>query len=254
MLSERREGCTSWVDHSGGECLRMPGSRATVRMLHTSDVHLDRAGDKACDCLVGLVNLAIERDVDLVLIAGDLFDHNKIKGDLIDFTMTQLRRLPMPVVILPGNHDCLVPGSVYERLGIDEDDDNIRLIRAPEGETLDLPDQGVAVWGKSIASHDGDIRPLAGLPQPQSNGRWSVAVAHGYYVSGDTPLFPSLHITADEIAGSGWDYIALGHVPTFRCVCDKPAAYYPGSPTVTGTSALVELDEENGVRVTRCQL
>lgn len=230
------------------------GRRPSRRILHTSDLHLDEPGEDACDCLEAVVGLAIERDVDLVIIAGDLFDHGRIKDELVSFTVAQLHRLPMPVVVLPGNHDCLVPGSVFERADFRQNGGNIHLITSPEGETLDLSGLGVSIWGKCIDSHD-DVRPLEGIPQPDGGGQWNVAVAHGYYVSTDPPLFPSYHITKDEIVASGWDYIALGHIPVFRCICSEPVmAYYCGSPTVSGMVALVELDDETGVRVTPVEL
>lgn len=226
-------------------------SERRLRILHTSDFHLDSPGDKACKSLEKVVNFAIENDVDLVINAGDLFDHNRVGDDLVRFVVGQLRRLAVPTVILPGNHDCLVPGSAFERTELWKDCANVRIIRAGDGETLDLPEPGVSVWGKSINSYD-DVRPLAGIPQPQKNGYWHVAVAHGYYIGAGAALFPSYHITEEEIAGSGWDYIALGHIITFGCVCSEPVACYSGSPSLTGAAALVELTEETGVQVTRC--
>jgi len=235
----------------------MPESRAwrrrRRRILHTSDLHLDGVGDEACDSLVAVVDLAISQRVDMVIIAGDLFDHNRIEGTLVDFVVEQLRRLPVPVVILPGNHDCLIPGSVYEKSGF-QDDNNIHLFKSPQGEVLELPELGVSLWGKCIDTYDIDVLPLEGMPQPEQDGHWHVAVGHGYYVDGETPVFPSYHIYPEEVINSGWDYIALGHLPMFRGVCYEPVTYYCGSPVMSDSIALVELDDDVGVRVTRCML
>jgi len=189
--------------------------------------------------------------VDLVIVAGDLFDHNRVDNALVGFAAQQLRRFPVDVVVLPGNHDCLMPGSVFDRAALWRDCSNVAVIKSLEGETLDLPGLGVTLWGKPHDSYEHDVRPLVGIPHPQRNGRWHVAVAHGYYVGAELPLHPSYHITEEEIAGSGWDYIALGHVASFRCVCNEPVkAYYSGSPSVSGTVAIVELAEETGIQVT----
>ena len=230
------------------------GSRVRRRILHTSDLHLELLGDRACYSLEALVDLAIKTKVDLVIIAGDLFDHNKVDDDLVSFVVEQLQRLPVYVAILPGNHDCLGPGSVFNRVELWRNCANVRVFRAPHGETLDLPGLGVLVWGKCIDCYN-DVRPLAGIPRPQGNGRWHIAVAHGYCVGAKPPLFPSYHITQEEIVTSGWDYIALGHHPIFRCVCSEPVkAYYCGSPSLFGTVAIVDLAEETGVQVTPCSL
>ena len=226
------------------------GSRRPRRILHTSDLHLESLGDRACHSLEVLVNLAIKTEVDLVIVAGDLFDHNRVDENLVSFVVEQVRRLLVPVVILPGNHDCLAPDSVFERVGLWQNGANVRIFRSPYGETIDLPELGMSLWGKAHDSYDHDVLPLAGLPRPQRNGSWHIAVAHGYFVSLAPPLLPSYHITQQEIVSSGWDYIALGHVVSFSCVCSEPVkAYYSGSPSLSGTVAIVDLDEEMGVRV-----
>ena len=224
--------------------------RPRRRILHTSDLHLNEPGETACDYFEAVVDLAARQDFDLVIIAGDLFDRTRIEDSLVSFVVKQLRRLTIPVIILPGNHDCLVPGSVLDRAEFRENGGNIHLITAPEGETLKLTGLGVSIWGKCINSHD-NVLPLGGIPRPENNGNWNIAVAHGYFVSTDPPLFPSYHITGEEIITSGWDYIALGHIPTFQCISsEQVTAYYSGSPSVSGTVAIVELDDETGVQVT----
>jgi len=227
------------------------GSRKRRRILHTSDLHLEALGDNACHSLAALVDLAGQIGMDLVIIAGDLFDHNRVSDDLVSFAVEQLKRFPVDVVVLPGNHDCLMPGSAFERAGLWQDCANVRVFKALDGEMLDLPDLGVLLWGKPHDSYDHDVQPLAGIPHPQRNGQWHIAVAHGYYISVEPPLHRSYHITEEEIVASGWDYIALGHVANFRCVCNGTVkAYYSGSPSVSGTIAIVDLAEETGVQVT----
>jgi len=231
----------------------MEKRRQRRRILHTSDLHLERLADKACDSLAAVIDLAIAQHVEMVIIAGDLFDHNRVERRLVNFTVEQLRRLPIPVIVLPGNHDCLVPGSVYEEGGF-QHSNNIHLFTSPQGETLDLPELEVSIWGKCIDSYDYDVLPFEGMPQPEQDGRWHIAVGHGYYVDGDAAVFPSYHIRREEIINSGWDYIALGHLPTFRSVCFEPVTYYCGSPVMLGSVALVDLDEEAGVQVAQYML
>jgi len=225
--------------------------RRQRRILHTSDLHLVSLGDKACHSLTSLVDLAIRARVDLLIFAGDLFDHNRVDDELVSFVAAQLQRLPVAAIILPGNHDCLMPNSAYVRWALWKDCTNVRVFREPGGERLDLTDLGLSLWGKPMMSYDDNVLPLVGMPPPPQNGQWNIAVAHGFYVSNESPPFPSYHITEQEIVTSGYDYIALGHVTTFRCVCNEPVkAYYSGAPPLSGTVAIVDLAEETGVRVT----
>ncbi len=226
--------------------------RMRCRILHTSDLHLESLGAESSNNLKKLVDMAISTKADLVIVAGELFNEgNKADDNLVGFVVEQLQRLSVPTVILPGNHDCLLPDSAYQKVDIWRSATNVRILRAPQGETLALPGLGVSIWGKPVASYADSIRPLAGIPQPQGDGQWHVAVAHGYYVGTDLDSYFSLQITEEEIITSRQDYIALGHVPTFRCVCDEPVkAYYCGSPLISGTVAIVELVEGAEVQVT----
>ncbi|MFC1940537.1 exonuclease SbcCD subunit D [Chloroflexota bacterium] len=229
--------------------------KTPLRILHTSDLHLALLGDKECHSLETVVDAACQAKVDLVIIAGDLFDHNRVDDNVVSFAVEQLRRLPMYVAILPGNHDCLTPNSPYERTHLWQDCANVQIFRSSEGEMLDLPGLGLSLWGRAFDSYEGDFLPLVGIPQPEWDGQWHIAVAHGYHVGDDPPLFPSFHITHKEIVGSGWDYIALGHLITFKCVSDGPVkAFYSGSPSASGAVAVVDLSEETGVQVSRCSL
>ncbi len=229
--------------------------RMPRRILHTSDLHLTLLGDKECRSLETVVDIANQTKADLVIIAGDLFDHNRVNDNVVSFVVEQLKRLPVHVAILPGNHDCLTLDSPYERMHLWQGSSNVQIFRSPEGERLDLPGLGMSLWGRAFDSYENDFLPLVGIPQPQLDGQWHIAVAHGYYVSDEPPLFPSFHITHEEIVTSGWDYIALGHLVTFKCVSDGPVkAFYCGSPSASGAVAIVDLAEETGVQVARYSL
>jgi DNA repair exonuclease SbcCD nuclease subunit len=222
------------------------------RIVHTSDLHMLACQDKAAHSLEGVVNLAIKSRADLLLIAGDLFDQNRIDDAVLAYVQEQMWRIPIPVVILPGNHDCLVADSVY-RSSRWRECRNVHILTSGPGETLELHDQGFSIWGKPIDTYD-DVHPLKDMPRPQQNGAWNIAVAHGMYVRKPPEFVRSYIITEAELKGSGWDYMALGHMPRFDRVCDDPVACYSGSPTDTGMAALVDLEEGTGARITQCQL
>ena len=64
-------------------------------MLHTSDVHI--AGDQGSIAgLRGVVDTAVECDVDIVLIAGDLFDSSRVHDDAVAETVGELRPPSLP--------------------------------------------------------------------------------------------------------------------------------------------------------------
>ena len=93
----------------------MAKSRLTI--IHTSDVHLEsdtfgrgEAGQayqrRIQGAFRGVVDLVCRKQADLFLIAGDLFDSNRVPESGVEFVNAELRRVPCPVVLIPGNHDC----------------------------------------------------------------------------------------------------------------------------------------------------
>src|SRR6201988_3923972 len=103
--------------------------RQTLTILHTADVHLDLDGYGAEPhtqrhrqlnhrAFTTVVDLAIRENVDLLLIAGDLFDSNRPSRDVVDFAIQELRRVGRPIVMIPGNHDCLNTQSIYRQVNL----------------------------------------------------------------------------------------------------------------------------------------
>ncbi|MCL5027272.1 MAG: DNA repair exonuclease [Chloroflexi bacterium] len=232
--------------------------RPTLRLLHTADLHLgdDYGGQGlAHRALERVVDTAIARAVDIVIVAGDLFDHNRASSSDVDFVLRQLARLAMPTVLLPGNHDPLDETSIYRQADLPGRCPNVRLLSRPAGHLLRFPHLRLMVWGRPVVDHHPGFNPIADMP-PRDGNHWHVAVAHGIDVPEGEASDRSSPISIGEIASSGWDYIALGHVHAFRNVSQegKVVACYSGSPVPpsypgegTGCVVIVELDDELGV-------
>lgn len=222
------------------------GPVPTVRLLHASDVHVDDSPNGGRG-LVQLVDAALDHDVDLVVLVGDTFDHNRVKASTLELFVEAIDRLRTPVVVLPGNHDPLMEGSVYHRVDLP---DHVHLLRDPEGEVLELAALGVELWGRPHTSF-GDSRPLAEVP---ARGRqpWQLALAHGHLVRYADDRHRSYLITSEEIAACDRDYVALGHWDVQHDVsAGDVTAWYSGSPTRFSTCALVTLAGGEGDRAVR---
>ena len=232
-----------------------------VHILHTSDIHLDdRLGAKGEESfaqrgLMNVVDKSLELDVDLFLIAGDLFDHNRVKSACLEFASGQLARVQCPVVMITGNHDCMTDYSVYNRYDPREAGSHINFITEEEGGIVEFSDLDLKVWGKGIVDHHPENKPLESVPEKDHDG-WYIGMTHGYYVERGAGMYSSL-ITPDEIAGSTFDYLALGHVHVFSKIHHGATqAAYPGSPSLDQgiremTAAHVEFSPDRGVRINR---
>lgn len=235
-------------------------------MLHTADVHLECDSYGKPDhrqaqqvlyerCFEAMVTRALSAQVDIFLIAGDLFDHNRASDDSIAVAQEQLRRLACPTVILPGNHDCLTTNAIYDRHNFQAACPNVQVITALDGQVLEFPELDLVVWGRGMEEHTPEFRPLAHIPS-RHDQRWHVAMAHGFFFPRRQTPDRSSPIFADEIRDTGWDYVALGHQHVLMDLSQGPVtAYYPGAPLVNWTGEtqghllLVELSPEHGVQV-----
>ena len=100
-------------------------------IIHTADVHLDRAfsglgmmsgvaaarREELRDAIRRLVDVTIEVGADALTIGGDLYEHDRATLDTGNFLAQQFARLEtVPVLVSPGNHDPYVPDSLYRRV------------------------------------------------------------------------------------------------------------------------------------------
>lgn len=237
-----------------------------LKILHTSDIHLDnRVGpdDPGASGFSTVVDAALEHEVDLFLLAGDLFDHNRVKSHCTEFATEQLARVPCPVVLITGNHDCMAEYTIYDRYDPREAGNHIIFLQEEAGGLHRFDDLGVTIWGRGIVDHHPEHRPMEQVPGHEHEG-WFLGMTHGHYVEKDHHEISaserrSSQITPIEIADSSLDYLALGHVHVFRTMQHgETLAVYPGSPNLSQgakemTAALVDLCPENGVSVQKLE-
>ncbi len=210
-------------------------------------------GPVGCASLVSILRLAEDTEASLLIIAGDMFDSPRISDELVRSALSVLRTSPLPVVILPGNHDCLVPGSVYLRHRMSDLVPNVKVIMDAEGESVRFPDLNLCLWGRPHMDYS-DFSPLAGIPE-RGEERWQVAIAHGLFAGEGAAANRGWKITDREIEGCLRDYVALGHLETFSRVGQNGvAAYYSGSPGWTGAVAMIEFSDEEGPSVSQTSL
>src|SRR5829696_2973035 len=135
--SRRRAG-SNWgrparlASQPARDCPGEGGPKVMLRLLHTADVHLgarhadlgDRAAmqrERQFAAFVATIDLALAEKVDLVLVAGDLFDSNVQPRRSVERAAAQIRRLVearIRVVIAPGTHDVYDRASIYRAYDI----------------------------------------------------------------------------------------------------------------------------------------
>ena len=228
-----------------------------LKIAHTSDVHLHEAEDgmRVRQAFAEVIDVVIESEAQLFLIAGDLFDHTRIEGDVIDFVYEQLARIACPTVIICGNHDVWQESSILRRMDFRNAGRHVTLLDEPEGRKIELPELHATVWGRCMLDHAPSNKPMASAPS-RTRDMWHIGMAHGLYMDDPESERSSL-ITPREIEASGFDYLALGHVHAHRQMRHgHTLACYPGVPAAhlgtreTGSMAIVDLIPGKRARVT----
>lgn len=233
------------------------GDNAEVQIVHSSDLHVDddyTAHVHGGDGTMGLrcvLDTARHLSADVVVLAGDVFENNRLGLDIIKRAADLLDSFGGPVVILPGNHDPVVAESAHHR-GDLAALSNVAVLGISHRHAVTFPRLALEVWGRAHRDYD-DMAPLAKARPRRS--RWQIALAHGHYEARPdltTPYRPSWLIGAAQIAATGADYVALGH-------WNRPArvgnglvkACYSGSPELARTVNLVRLMTTGEVRIAR---
>lgn len=260
-----------------------------VKILHTSDWHIGRTFHGADllaeqeSVLSHLAALVADEQVDVVLVAGDVYDRAVPSAEAVRVAtaaMTRLRQAGAELVITPGNHDSAprlgafaefaAAGGLHLRTTAASLDDPVLLSDEhgpvalygipylepePARRALGVPDArghtGVLTEAMRRVRAD-----LAGRPA----GTRSVVLAHAF-VTGAAASDSERTIAVggvEQVPGSvfdGADYVALGHLHGPQVLAEH--LRYSGSPLAYSFSEaeqskcvwLVELDAAGLARV-----
>ena len=230
-----------------------------MRILVSADIHLgspirsvalrnpdlgDRLKQASRDTFVELVDLVISEQVDVLVLAGDIFDNGYPDLRSRAFLIAQLARASeagVPTVLIRGNHDALLDHRAHGELG-----PNIHLLHkgAPTVEIGDAAFHGLSFDAAHVAK---SFLPDYPLPVP---GMCNVGLMHTSLdgAPGHDPYAPC---SERNLMAHGFDLWCLGHIHApFERVDGPVLAVMPGIPQPRhfgerngGTVTLVSLDE-----------
>jgi DNA repair exonuclease SbcCD nuclease subunit len=243
-----------------------------MRFVHTADWQLGmtrhflageaqpRYSAARRDVIAGIGALAADAGAEFVVVAGDVFEHNQLDPRVVSQSLEAMRRVGIPVYLLPGNHDPLDASSVYtSALFTAERPDNVIVLgRAGVHEVRPGLELVAAPWRSKAPTTDLVAGALDGL-DPGDVTR--ILVAHGGVdILDPSPGKPSLIGSAAlerALSGGAVHYVALGDKHSRTQVGDSGRVWYSGSPEVTnfddiesdpGYVLVVDIDEHNPAR------
>ncbi len=212
----------------------------SIRFLHAADFHLDSAfaglsGEQAKqrrresrELPERLKDYVNQNGVDVVLLAGDLFDGNAVYRETLERLTAALGGMQARVFLAPGNHDFWSPRSPCAAADWPA---NVHVFRSRTIERVELPELGCAVYGAAFMDAAQEESLLAGFAAPD-DGLVHLMVLHGELAAASR-YDP---VTPEQIAASGLDYLALGHTHSFGGVlrAGRTAYAWAGCPEGRG--------------------
>ena len=234
-----------------------------MKLLHLADLHLGKSVndmnmiDDQRYILDQILDLVREREIDGVLIAGDVYD-KKIPSEeavnLLDDFLSRLTTLGTAVYMISGNHDSddrlnfgsslfkkqnLYIGARYEgsipRVTAEDEFGPVHIWMLPFVKASRvahfLEEADTSTYDKAVRS-----AIAAAEVDPQER---NVILAHQYVTAGGDPVFSGSESMAPESVGAvekvgaacfdDFDYVALGHIHSPQRV-GREEVRYAGSP------------------------
>lgn len=199
------------------------------------------------DALTHLVDAAIEREIDFLLVAGDLYD-----GDWPDyqtgiFFARQMHRLNdagIRVFVIHGNHDA--ESVITRALSLP---DNVHVFSHAQAETVTLAHHGVALHGMSYPTKAVTDNLVPAYPAPQ-NGLFNIGLLHTS-LAGHAEHETYAPCSLEELIHKGYDYWALGHIHSAAVLHEHPHVVFSGniqgrSVRETGAKSVFDVRVEDG--------
>jgi len=206
------------------------------------------------DAIRSIGRVAAERGADFVLVCGDVFESNQLDRVVVARAFDALRDVPVPVWLLPGNHDPLDAASIYRSPEfIGGCPDHVHVLDAPGAHVVgDGVEIVAAPWFSKAPLSDLVTDALTGVEPSTEIVR--IVAGHGTVLGIDRndPAGISEDALTAAIAAGKAQFAVLGDRHSTTQVSDR--IWYPGAPEVTsrrehdpGNVLVVDVDHDHVV-------
>lgn len=203
-----------------------------MKFVHIADVHFDmpftvlnknglaekRRLDQR-DVFEKVIKYIKENNIELLFIAGDLYENEYVRKSTIDYINNCFKQIPNTrIFITPGNHDPYINNSYYNKY---EWNENVKIFTNLEKVSVD----NVNIYGYGFTSF---YSKTIDLPENLDNSKVNILLMHAD-LNGTSNEFGEYNpILESKLNNSNFDYIALGHIHKSNIEENKKNVY-PGS-------------------------
>lgn len=222
---------------------------ATVRFIHSSDWQLGitrdylsqeaqaRFAQARLDAIRAIGRVAEDERCEFVVVCGDVFETNHVERQTVNRALDALAAVPVPVYLLPGNHDPLEAATVFRSpTFLDRRPAHVHVIEdsrpigvRPGVELVGAPWTSKRPLRDLVAAASADLEPTAGTIR--------IALAHGAVdaLSPDrsNPALIGLEAAEAALTAGKIHYLALGDRHSLTRVGTTERIWYAGTPEPT---------------------
>jgi hypothetical protein len=232
-----------------------------VRFIHTADwqigmkaAHVGAVGTRVraerLDAADRVIEAAKSHGAEFIIVAGDTFEDNAVDRVLVQKVADILGRFPGNVYMIPGNHDPLVPGCVWDHAAWTTHS-NLHLLTEPKPVEI----RGVTLYPCPLFEKHSLKDPTRWI-NASDDPNIAIGIGHGA-VQGVAQSEPDYPIARDAATARGLDYLGLGHWHSFASYPNADGAVrmaYSGTHETTkfgerdsGNALLVEIEARGAV-------
>ena len=210
-----------------------------MKFLHTADwqvgmraTQLGEKGERVRHARLESARRVIEearrQKVDFVIVAGDTFENNGVDRLKVREAAKILGSAGCPVYVIPGNHDPVTSGSVWEDAAWSQFS-NLRVLKTAE--PLEL--ESAILYPCPVLAGDSKEDPTAWIHAETT--KIAIGIAHGSVENAGYEQ--TMPIPRSAAADRRLDYLALGHFHSRSLYADAAGAIrmaYSGTHEPTG--------------------
>lgn len=223
-----------------------------LKIAHCADLHLNKGKKentfKSKETFLDILQKCKNENVDILLVAGDLFD-DVINPDFqIKWVIDEFEKFGIKTFISPGNHDPFTTDSPYMK---EKWPKNVHIFKDDNFSFFEIPEFNLRVWGtsfKSIYKKKLDFN----LSKNFDSNFINICVMHGNITNSKIDYYCPINLS--DIQNSGMKYIALGHIHKRSNIKKIGDTYYAYSGSIlsngfsdTGSKGfyIIEISEDD---------
>lgn len=215
-----------------------------VQFIHAADLHLDspfiglkslppflweQIYQSTFKSLEKIVDLAIDKQVDFVCLAGDIYDSDDRSVKAQAYLRNELIRLEsaeIPVFICHGNHDYIENTGLHLTMP-----KNVTIFNE-EVETHWLTtkkNERIAITSFSYPKRWVRERMIESYPKREETADYHIGMLHGSVDGVESEHGTYAPFTLTELKNKNYDYWALGHIHKRQILSENPLVIYSGN-------------------------